>query len=445
MTVTKSSIYQFIVFHVYMLVYYLTFPVKDSWGPTFALIVLVLILMALEYGRSHILASPVILWYGLWLGVIAIARMDLNLYPFYKTWTDSLLWLVLINTEIFFVVYWLGEFSVKKECAFAFSEGNSYLADAVIIMLAVACVSFIINCIKFGVIPQLSGNANEYRESFIKGLFYKPVNLFRFVFVLVPMAYKKTDSKLKKMLIAFLGFCFIAEEMLSGWRSFTLQAMLLLLTGFFLSGERKTASRKKIADYAVLIIAVIVFLVFVGYIAATRDFVRGSLKDKINYLVYILDMYVAPNFLNMQSAMENVEPLMKPVYATEAFWGFFANHDAVYKAFGEIDQSIGAFNVSTYMLQPWADLGSAGTYICTAVIAFISGLSFKKCRLSQGNSSAFYLTLLGTANITIFVMHNNLFVRAKSIMIWLILALAVDILCRVLPEGILGRRSRKQL
>ena len=80
----------------------MTFPIKDSWAPTVALLILVMFLMITEYVRTKLFVSPLMLWYAFWMSVTAVGRMDLNLYPFYQTWDRELLTVVIANTLIFF-------------------------------------------------------------------------------------------------------------------------------------------------------------------------------------------------------------------------------------------------------------------------------------------------------------------------------------------------------
>ena len=119
MRVSKYTIYEIILFHIFAAAYALSFSRKDEWSVTILLLLLVAVLMVLEYLRTRLFVSPLFFWYAFWLGVISLGRMDLNLYPFYQTWSVPLLKTILFNTLIFFWVYWLGELS----------GGNSVLLD----------------------------------------------------------------------------------------------------------------------------------------------------------------------------------------------------------------------------------------------------------------------------------------------------------------------------
>ena len=454
MKISRSAVLQFFLFHLYLAVYFLTFEKKDSWSATIPLLLIVLLLVLLEYLRSHLFLSPALLWYVFWLGIIAVGRMDLQLYPFYKTWESGLLFLILLNTAVFFWFYWIGELSLpvtacsdshnnsggnnSHNSRYSDSDKISYgmelelrnvetLADLTILLLASACGAFVLNVLQKGVIPQLTGDANSYREAFVKGKFYSIVSMLRFLLAFVPVLIRKTGSRKKKLLLLLFAVIYMGEEMLSGWRTYTLQSMFFLLTGLFAvtdTGSRRVQQRN------LLVIAVFgaAAILFFGYIAVTRDKVSGALQEKLEYLLYTLDMYVAPNFLNLQTAMEEVTPVNLPAYSTRAIWSFFFTRQQLFPGIGDIDQSIGAFNVSTYLLQPWGDYGTAGTVLCSAVIAYFSGLSMKLCRK---NKTLFSVALLGLMNITIFMLHNNLFPRTKSITMWVILAAVLSrVFCR---------------
>lgn len=436
MKVTRSFVYQFIVFHVYILAYYLTFPYKDRWGSAALLFILAATLAFMEYSRTHMFVSPILIWYVFWLGIISVGRMDLDLYPFYQTWSEALLKLVLVNTEIFFLFFWVGEAMIREEKVAKNASFDNYrlLPDVVVLLLSVSVFAFVLNTVKIGVIPQLSEDPNSFREVFVQGRYYKVVNLLRFSFALVPAAVRLSGNRRKKILLIALSLTMLLLEMFSGWRTYTLQTMILLLTGYFLTADVKNRSVRN-RNFLVVFLFTVAAVVFFGYIAVTRDKVTGALREKFDYLVYTLDMYVAPNFLNLQSAMIHVDPVKIPVYSTQALWTFFADRSEVLGRFGEINQTIGTFNVSTYMLQPWGDYGITGTVMSSAFIALFSGISFRKCRNSN---RIFYIVLLGLMNITVFLMHNNLFLRAKSVVAWLLFALIIE---AVVKFDKLGRLS----
>ena len=422
MRVSKYTIYEIILFHIFAAAYALSFLHKDEWQVTILLFLLIAALMGLEYLRTHLFVSPLFFWYAFWLGAISLGRMDLNLYPFYQTWSVPLLKTILFNTLIFFWVYWLGELSggnsvLLDRRSVEIKLSDRYFPEIVLFVLLLSCLAFVLNVIYTGCVPQLTEDPNAYRAQFVMTPFYKVVNFSRFIFACVPLALKSEKNKIKKISILVFSIIALSEEMLSGWRTYTMQALILLMTSFFIISDVKSG-KNRIKNLRLVLLAAAAAVCFIGYIAVTRDRVTGALKEKINYLLYSIDMYIAPNFLNFQSAMDSVEPLNKALYSTVAFWSFLPHADSIMAALPEIDQSIGAFNVSTYLLQPYADYGLSGTLACSAVIAFLAGFSFKTCLTKK---TVLSVVLLGTINIVIFLMHNNLFLRASSILMWMVL------------------------
>lgn len=433
MRISKYAIGEIILFHVFLLFFALSFPDKDDWRVTAVLLLLVACLMILELRRTGVIVSPLFFWYAFWLGVISIGRMDLGIrvYPLYQTWGVRLHRLVLGNTALFFWICLPGELAAEKIRGVrrSLGEGCAYkekLADLVIGMFLAALLAYAVNVAATGVIPQLTGDANSCREEFIQTRYYRIVSMLRVSFALCPTAIRAARSREKKLAVAFLGLLLLAAEMLSGWRSFTMQAVIMLITGLSFTMDLSGGKNRK-TFFTVILFSGIFALAFIAYIAVTRDAVRGALKEKAEYLLYTLYMYMAPNFLNFQTAMETVEPLGKPLYATVALWNFWPGAAAVRAALPDIDQSIGAFNVSTYFLQPYADLGTAGTLLCTALIAAASGTAFALCR---GKRSVAAIAALSLMDTVIFLMHNNLFLRSTSVLIWLILAAGVHLVAR---------------
>lgn len=444
MRVSRYSIYEAILFHIFVLVYYLTFGHKDSWWPTLILLGITVILILLEFLRTNLFISPLLLWYVFWLGVISVGRMDLKLYPFYQTWSRELLDTVMLNTIVFFWLFWAGEFLAlkfsdsRKECVML-AAGGDLLAGITLCILMMSSAAFFANAVYTGYIPQLTGDANAYRQSFVLTPFYRIVNLFRFVFALVPLAMKYTRQRLLRIGIILFSLILMGMEMLSGWRSYTLQAMVLFLTALFLVPDIGNGGKKRDVREALPIIAAAgtAALVFIGYIAVTRDGVIGAFREKFNYLIYTLDMYIAPNFLNFQSGMNSLEPLGYPLYTTETFWGLVTSWDAL-PPYPPIDQAIGAFNVSTYLLQPYADLGIPGTLLWSGLAGVAAGSVFRKCR--EGTTSG-NVILLGIVNFSVLVMHNNFFFRASSTVLWIAAGAAIDLL--IFTQGIRGQSIRK--
>ena len=422
MRISKYAIYEFLLFHFYLVFYWLSFPQKDNWQITVILFVLIAVLLVLEYLRTKLFVSPLIFWYAFWLGAITLGRMFLTeAYPLHQEWSASLLRLVTLNTVVFYWAFHLGErgkgdAACLPEEKGAIPFGDSRLADLVLGMLLLASVAFILNVLHMGVIPQLSGDANATRGSFIATRYYRIVSLMRFSLLFVPPAVRVADSRGKKICLIALTGIYLFEEMLSGWRGFTLQAIILLATSYFLFSDIADAKNRR-RNLFIALLAGVAVLAFIIIVTVTRDSTFDSFERRVRYAVENFYLYVAPNFLNFQTAMQKVQPKGYFLYTMEAFWGFFRHPWEVPQyVYADIEYNIGAYNVCTYLLEPYCDLGLPGTLLWSAVIAFFSGEAFGRCRK---NSSGFFLVLLGIMNITVFYLHNNFFLRSTSLLLWL--------------------------
>lgn len=422
MRISKYAIYEFLLFHFFLVFYWLSFPQKDNWQITVILFVLIAVLLVLEYLRTKLFVSPLFFWYAFWLGAITLGRMFLTeAYPLHQEWSASLLRLVTLNTVVFYWAFHLGErgkgdAACLPEEKGAIPFGDSRLADLVLGMLLLASVAFILNVLHMGVIPQLSGDANATRGSFIATRYYRIVSLMRFSLLFVPPAVRVADSRGKKICLIALTGIYLFEEMLSGWRGFTLQAIILLATSYFLFSDIADAKNRR-RNLFIALLAGVAVLAFIIIVTVTRDSTFDSFERRVRYAVENFYLYVAPNFLNFQTAMQKVQPKGYFLYTMEAFWGFFRHPWEVPQyVYADIEYNIGAYNVCTYLLEPYCDLGLPGTLLWSAVIAFFSGEAFGRCRK---NSSGFFLVLLGIMNITVFYLHNNFFLRSTSLLLWL--------------------------
>ena len=422
MRISKYAIYEFLLFHFFLVFYWLSFPQKDNWQITVILFVLIAVLLVLEYLRTKLFVSPLFFWYAFWLGAITLGRMFLTeAYPLHQEWSASLLRLVILNTVVFYWAFHLGErgkgdAACLPEEKGAIPFGDSRLADLVLGMLLLASVAFILNVLYMGVIPQLSGDANATRGSFIATRYYRIVSLMRFSLLFVPPAVRIADSRGKKICLIALTGIYLFEEMLSGWRGFTLQAIILLATSYFLFSDIADAKNRR-RNLFIALLAGVAVLAFIIIVTVTRDSTFDSFERRLRYAVENFYLYVAPNFLNFQTAMQKVQPKGYFLYTMEAFWGFFRHPWEVPQyVYADIEYNIGAYNVCTYLLEPYCDLGLPGTVLWSAAIAFFSGEAFGRCRK---NSSGFFLVLLGIMNITVFYLHNNFFLRSTSLLLWL--------------------------
>ena len=422
MRISKYAIYEFLLFHFFLVFYWLSFPQKDNWQITVILFVLIAVLLVLEYLRTKLFVSPLFFWYAFWLGAITLGRMFLTeAYPLHQEWSAPLLRLVTLNTVVFYWAFHLGErgkgdAACLPEEKGAIPFGDSRLADLVLGMLLLASVAFILNVLHMGVVPQLSGDANATRGSFIATRYYRIVSLMRFSLLFVPPAVRVADSRGKKICLVALTGIYLFEEMLSGWRGFTLQAIILLATSFFLFSDIADAKNRR-RNLFIALLAGVAVLAFIIIVTVTRDSTFDSFERRLRYAVENFYLYVAPNFLNFQTAMQKVQPKGYFLYTMEAFWGFFRHPWEIPQyVYADIEYNMGAYNVCTYLLEPYCDLGLPGTLLWSAVIAFFSGEAFGRCRK---NSSGFFLVLLGIMNITVFYLHNNFFLRSTSLLLWL--------------------------
>ena len=432
MRVSKYTIYEIILFHIFAAAYALSFSRKDEWPVTILLFLLITALMVLEYLRTHLFVSPLFFWYAFWLGAISIGRMKLGIgvYPLYKDWSPALLRIVLLNTVLFFWLYWAGEWLSQRRGGFENDAitrrmSTERLSDVVILLLGIAIASFAVNVFRTGIIPQLTGNANAYRGAFVATRYYQIVGLLRCVLALVPAAVKNTSSAAKKACVVLLCAAYLLCEMLTGWRGYTLQAMILLLTSFFLTSDTRSAKtrRRNLLVVAAAFAAVAAFIIF---ITVTRDGAFESTATRVKYAIDTFYLYIAPNFLNFQSAVEKVAPKGYFMYTTEALWGIVMSPaENPQYIWNDVEYSIGAYNVCTYLLEPYCDAGLTGTLLWSAVIAFFSGTAFGNC---VKRKSAAMMIGMGIANITIFMLHNNFFLRSSSFLIWLFIGIFVDLL-----------------
>ena len=436
MRISKYCIYEIVLFHLFCVFFALTYPIRNEWRTTLVLFVFVVFLLILEYLRTKLFVSPIFFWYVFWLGTIILGRMHLGIrvYPLYRDWTAKLQTIVLLNTIVFFWLYWIGEFlgtlKPRKKKADD-NDQNERLADIVIALLILAILAFCLNVAYTGVIPQLTGNANAHRSSFVATKYYKVVSVLRFVLACVPLALKKTSSGKKRWCIIILTGFYMFAEMLTGWRGYTLQGMILLLTSTLLvSGTGKKA---RFRNALMICFAGLIACLFIVYITVTRDGSFESVEVRVEYAIDTFYLYIAPNFLNFQSAVEKVQPKGYLMYTLEFLWGIIlpAWENPLY-IWDDVEYSIGAYNVCTYLLEPYCDLGIPGTVLWTSVIGLFSGWSFAQSRMVR---SVFSFVTMGIVNITIFMLHNNFFLRSSSFLIWIVLSFLISCFSTVRIKG----------
>ena len=427
MRISKYCIYEIVLFHLFCVAFALTYPFRNEWKTTAFLSLFVVLLLILEYLRTKLFVAPLFFWYVFWLGSIILGRMNLGMrvYPLYRDWTLKLQTIVLLNTVIFFWLYWIGEFSgafKQKKLKSNDSNQNEKLADIVLALLLIAISAFCLNVAYTGVVPQLTGNANAYRSSFVATRFYQIVSVLRFVLACVPLALKRTSSKTKRCCLIVLTGVYMLAEMLTGWRGYSLQGMILLLTSSLLVSG--TGKRARIRNAIMICLAGLVAGIFIIYITVTRDGSFEAFEVRVEYAINTFYLYVAPNFLNFQSAVEKVQPKGYLMYTLESVWGIFIHAwDNPLYIWDDVEYSIGAYNVCTYLLEPYCDLGVPGTVLWSSFIALFAGWTYVQCNEKR---SVFAYVSLGIVNITIFMLHNNFFLRSSSFLIWIVLSCLVS-------------------
>ena len=430
MRISKYAIYEIMLFHLYIFVFLISFPYKNEWAATILLLLIVASLLFTEYLRTRMFVSPLFFWFGFWLSAISIGRMKLGIdvYPLYQEWSNKLLRIVVGNTVIFFWMYGIGEWVCSRFVRIGnadICEGprGEVLADIVICLLMTASAAYFLNVLYFGVIPQLTGDANSYRNEFVATRFYQIVGLLRFSLACVPLAYKSTRLKAKKTALVVLAALYLLEEMMTGWRGYTLQSMILLATSFFILSDVNNGKERR-RNFILAIGAVVLALVFIVYITVTRDGSFETVSVRVKYAIDNFYLYVAPNFLNFQTCVEKVNPKGYLMYSLEAIWGFIvpAWENPLY-IWDDVEFSIGTYNVCTYLLEPYCDLGVAGTFLWSFLIAFFSGLMFVQARVTK---KVFSIIAVGITNIAIFMLHNNFFLRSSSVLLWFMAGVAIS-------------------
>lgn len=193
------------------------------------------------------------------------------------------------------------------------------------------------------------------------------------------------------------------------------QAIILFATSYFLLFAAQNRAQSKKLKKQILLLGIFAVGI-IGYVGAKRAEEIGSLTFILQFALFTIYMYCAPNFLNLQNAMQTIIPKGYPFYTTEAFWSLFIPTTEM-SGFEPIEQNIGAFNVSTYLLEPWADGGITGMVLIASLFGFIAGRALK----NAGGDSIKYIVLLGTSNVVIFTMHNGFILRSSSCFIWLII------------------------
>lgn len=417
-----NEIKQGILFYLYLFLYAITFYVRENPLVLYSLLFLVLLMAYYEYKITFSFISPMMFWILFWLAIIAIGRIDLHYYDFKTEWTIKLHVIIVLNTWVFYFTY-----SFFRHFCFSFRVGrrkrpeilcsNYKLYNYTLLLLLFIIALYIANIVYKRNIPQFSGDVDYYRRDFVETPFFSLINCSRVVFAFVPLAYKSLHSVKKKRNLILFSVVVSFLELLTGWRTYVFQEVILLsTTGFMISSMRTAKERSK--NFKKVIWLGIVALFVIGYIFVTRGGVHGSIPEILSFVFQMIYLYFAPSLLNFQSGAFSLIPKGYPLYTTEAIWSIFIPTSRMV-GFEDINQNIGAFNVSTYLLQPFADGGVLGTLIWTSLIAWISTKAFSRASYSK---NPFWLTTLGVMNIVVFNFHNGFFLRSSSVLVWLVIA-----------------------
>lgn len=425
----KFELAQIFVFHLFLIIYSVTFSVREFPLVIAILLILVAVMCICEYKIAHILPTPMMFWLTFWLAIIVIGRVDFHVYSFNSVWEDRLHYTVVISTWVFYVCY-----IISKNVKIVFEKNKSVLiykdityhtlSSFVLTVLAIMIIFYFINIQYTGNIPQFSENVDYYRRSFVITPFFSIINILRIVYAVIPIAIVAEKRSYIKRWIIVLSLLVAILELLTGWRTYTFQEIIMIMTStLLLSNVQFKKERKKNIRLIILFIAIAIAVI--SYVAISRAGKHGSIKELASYVIKNIYLYFAPSFLNFQSAMKEIIPIGYPLYTTEALWGLFVSGEQI-PEFENINQNIGAFNVSTYMLQPYADFGIIGVVIWSAIIAALAGRFISRIKT---NKSILNIAILGIINITVFNLHNGFFIRSSSVIVWIIIITVVNTKC----------------
>lgn len=435
MTKKYYSIFLWFIFLIYMLLFVVSYYFEAMLVASIVIeYILLAVMIFLQYKIDKNFSNPLFWWMGFWLGAIPIARIDLKLYEFNSTWGEDLLYVVASNTVLFFLVYqFSNKIKLKLSPKKVGIKQKIELSTIITVVLVISNIAFIINSIWCGNIPQLSSNVDVTRRTFVNTPWFSIMNVTRFVYSILPIylsVSKNKNNKYKTIILALINCIF---TFLTGWRTYLFQIIVLFVTSQFVLFSNtinqkatdyetklfKNKMKKRLKKFIwIIVIFAIVLILVVG---VTRG---GNIKPQeyFAFLLRTIYLYIAPNFLNFQTAMETLTPVGSLMYSTEGIWGVFISSSNI-PGFQNLSFNIGAFNVSTYLLQPYADMGMFGTCLWTSIIAFVSGFVYKNMNRKR---EFFNYTLLGIMNLTIFNMHNGFFLRSSSVLIWMLCAVIVD-------------------
>ena len=398
----------------------LSYPVREKALVVIALLLIAFLLCFLEYKRSKQFVSPLLWFYTFWIIISVVARVDMHVYELNSTWNTNLMAVVTISSVSFFGFYLLSDNYIRRIKTSSNQEKviwNSLCDYVLICSLCISICFYMINVIACNGVPQLSSNIDYHRRIFVHTLFFVPVNLGRYAFSFVPVLLKNSISNKRKYVVIVLTSLILVCEALTGWRTYVFQSVIMLVSSQMVLISA-TSKKEEIKSFRRTVGLSLSALVFIGYVAATRGRLT-SIKRIIEYTFQTIYLYFAPSFLNFQTTMSIVVPKGYLFYTLECIWSLWISPDNM-PGFENLNANIGAFNVGTYLLQPYADLGILGVVFWNSIIACVSVWSYSKAK-SQSNLLGF--VGLGVCNNVIFTMHNGFFLRSSSILVWVIMGI----------------------
>ncbi|MCD8291245.1 MAG: oligosaccharide repeat unit polymerase [Prevotella sp.] len=380
-----------------------------------------------------LLESPLVWWEVFWLLFIIIARFKSDNVEI-TFWISDLFWYVMVNTVVFFCTYMFFRSNRNSKVSTADSNntGSCYLFTWFIIaILIIGIIGFILQVREKGYIPLLSGNLGaSIRRNFEDSQFGSIFNVARIGCAYVPLLKKKGASRFESGLAQVCFVLYLLCSLLSGWRFNFFQAIVLYVTTVFLvsSGEKikkglaNPLIKKAIKYFLVLLV------VFVG-VALVRLGVAGSLKGTVSFIFNYIYMYISPQFINFGNAMKTLTPNGNFTHITEGIWSIFIDGSRL-SSYNPVEFSLtGGYNVSTYLLRAYQDLGIGGTVLVTFTIAMCSAIVYGKCR-KYGTNAVCAIGILGVFNACIFSMENSYLFSSSSPYIWIVISIIAGILCR---------------
>ena len=414
--ITINRLISIIIFSFFLIVYGLSGNTSFSNLSIAFLISDIILLIVLEYKIHNQLCSPLIIWYIFWLLFIVIARFR-NIYysRLIICWSEELTKIVLLNTALFYFIYIIFDFGSYVEESDKVPRVETYNYELIYrivgITSAIAVVLYIVNIIYVGVIPQFTSSPNNYRVVFVNTPLFKIFNITRYVFLIIPIIINNVAAE-KRRTLFILFFIYIMMLFLTAWRGYLVEA-IITFTSVYLLSNKKT----NFFYYLKILIPIFLFMfIIIGVISITRSGTKLTLENIVNAGFRDIYLYIAPNFINLNNEIEVVEPANKFIYTTQAFWKLFSSPDAM--GIRDIQQSIGAYNVSPYLFFPYADYGLFGTFVWTSIFSIFSSLSYKKYIVTN---NVFSCSMVGLMNMILCMMHNGFLMVSISPYLWVII------------------------